>query len=608
MFCFIGFYFVFRRGFSLQEALEMAYADETINVDSIYIEPPGTNGNVLTDEESGDDEDVGDLDHLSGGQLRAQAELKLSDNRRIGGSQMMAKEQPTAVISNKKQKIKKKIEEKHFWEKGDLQSRQNEFRAPNFQKYADFTPTELFEMFWSNDIFTYIRDETKKYALFKNYPDPNVTIEEIKCVVGILILSGYDAKPGRRFYWDSKPDMANPMVKNAMRRNRFDQVLQFLHLADNSFPDLKDKAWKIRPLMDKLNETFLEHFTPEEEINFDESMVKYFGRHSCKQFIRGKPIRFGFKMWSLNTRGGYLINFDIYQGNNPRANEDNETLYGKSTAPLIMMVEELLKIKKSFPYKLYTDNLFTSVNLLKGMRDVGIWCTGTLRENRLPRGIPLPTKKELQKNSNRGDHYYSLDKESGIIFVRWMDNNVVTMASTCYGLEPISNVKRFSQKEKKIIQVSRPNLIGRYNNSMGGTDLMDQNVSRYRIAIRCKKWWWCLFSWMLDVSIENAWYIYNKAEHNIPQLSFRREIATTYLTKYGTEAKGAGRPLSGISQNLSRVSSNIRYDRIDHFLMNIPNKKRWRCANEGCSSIVRTMCRKCNIGLCIDCNIKFHQK
>ncbi|XP_030751327.1 piggyBac transposable element-derived protein 3-like [Sitophilus oryzae] len=205
--------------------------------------------------------------------------------------------------------------------------------------------------------------------------------------------------------------------------------------------------------MDKLKEAFLTHFVPEQDINYDESMVKYYGRHSCKQFIRGKPIRFGYKMWCLNTKDGYLINFDLYQGKNPRANVSDEILYGKCTAPLKMMLRELPEGKIRLPYKIYVDNLFTSIYLLKDLRDEGYWCTGTVRENRIPKGTPIPSKATLQKRSTRGEYHSILDRTTGIILVRWADNNIVTVASTCYGVEPISQVRRYSQKEKNIISV-----------------------------------------------------------------------------------------------------------------------------------------------------------
>ncbi|KAJ8946524.1 hypothetical protein NQ318_004660 [Aromia moschata] len=66
-------------------------------------------------------------------------------------------------------------------------------------------------MLWDDDIMKLLGDETRKYALLKNSPDPNITYEEIKCAVAILILSGYDVKPARRYYWDSKSDMGNQL-------------------------------------------------------------------------------------------------------------------------------------------------------------------------------------------------------------------------------------------------------------------------------------------------------------------------------------------------------------------------------------------------------------
>ncbi|KAK9693445.1 Transposase IS4 [Popillia japonica] len=141
----------------------------------------------------------------------------------------------------------------------------------------------------------YLVNETRNDARFKNSADPHITSEEIKCAIGVFILSGYGIKPARRFYWDSKSDLGNPMVKNAIRKNRFEQVMQFVLLADNNNPVQNDK-WKIRPLMDKLEHALLKYFVPEENINYDESMVKYFERYGLEQFIRGKPIRVGYKM------------------------------------------------------------------------------------------------------------------------------------------------------------------------------------------------------------------------------------------------------------------------------------------------------------------------
>lgn len=100
---------------------------------------------------------------------------------------------------------------------------------------------------------------------------------------------------------------------------------------------------------------------------------------------------------------------------------------------------------------------------------------------------------------------------------------------------------------------------------------MDQQISRYRISIRRKKWWWSIFTWLLDAAIVNAWCISNKCKHltQLTQLEFRRQIAQTYLIRYGVASKGAGRPAAAQSSStFNRVSENLRYDRTDHFFDN----------------------------------------
>lgn len=45
-------------------------------------------------------------------------------------------------------------------------------------------------------------------------------------------------------------------------------------------------------------------------------MVPHFGKNSCKMFIKGKPVRFSFKIWYLCSMGGYLFYSFLYAGAN----------------------------------------------------------------------------------------------------------------------------------------------------------------------------------------------------------------------------------------------------------------------------------------------------
>lgn len=57
-----------------------------------------------------------------------------------------------------------------------------------------------------------------------------------------------------------------------------------------------------------------------------------------------------------------------------------------------------------------------------------------------------------------------------------------------------------------------------------------------------------------------------------------------------------------------RISDDLRYDGIDHLLIPTSEKKKKRCVGERCLLIIRTMCEKCNVGLCLGSNFTFHQK
>ena len=86
------------------------------------------------------------------------------------------------------------------------------------------------------------------------------------------------------------------------------------HLADSNCLDEEDKFAKPRPLLKLLYQKFQRYLPNEEFYSFDKSMCKYYGRHGCKQFLQGKLIRFGFKIWCGTMPLGYLIWFDQYQG------------------------------------------------------------------------------------------------------------------------------------------------------------------------------------------------------------------------------------------------------------------------------------------------------
>ncbi|KAH9378757.1 hypothetical protein HPB48_017569 [Haemaphysalis longicornis] len=100
-------------------------------------------------------------------------------------------------------------------------------------------------------------------------------------------------------------------------------------------------------------------------------MIEYYGHHGCKQFIRGNPIRFVYKVWCLNSKNGYLANFEVYQGKQKDrgTSPQYKKEFGKASAPLLEMVYELPVDVRDLPYHFYFDNLFTSLQLVRHLKD-----------------------------------------------------------------------------------------------------------------------------------------------------------------------------------------------------------------------------------------------
>ena len=158
------------------------------------------------------------------------------------------------------------------------------------------TPFKAFEVLFGNN-FERIRKETERYAQRRGNREFSLSLAEVKCAVGILILSGYHRLPSRRNYWEQKPDMLTKIVSDNMRRNRFEKIMQFLHVADSNNLPKDRKIGRVSEYLDELRKNFKTNCFWDREFDIDECMVEYFGRYGnfLKQSIRMKPIRFGYK-------------------------------------------------------------------------------------------------------------------------------------------------------------------------------------------------------------------------------------------------------------------------------------------------------------------------
>nr|XP_023022344.1 piggyBac transposable element-derived protein 3-like [Leptinotarsa decemlineata] len=308
----------------------------------------------------------------------------------------------------------------------------------DFLKKTVASPLDAFKCFFTDQLVNRIVTHSNLYACQKGEHHENISSEEIYTVLGIMLLSGYHKLPNKRMCWQEDPNCNVTIVSEAMRRRRFEEILRYIHLNDNTNIDT-DSFYKVRPLFDYLNESF-KQVPCEGSLSIDESIIPYYGRHHKKQFIRGKPISFGFEMWVIAKTNGYIMHVEPYRGSNTKL---PDTGLGQGGDVVIGLVDHC-----NVPNgrKLYFDNLFTSVSLLEELCKKELGETGTLRENRIGKAMNLPPKKEFKK-VERGK--FVTVGNGKLIAVSWNDNSVVTVLSNCNEVNPLRSIQRYSRTEKK---------------------------------------------------------------------------------------------------------------------------------------------------------------
>ena len=130
-------------------------------------------------------------------------------------------------------------------------------------------------------------------------------------------------------------------------------------------------------------------------------MVRYFGHHYLKQFMRGKLIRFGFKQWALCcSQTGYCYQMQVYEGKSlETGNEWAVTGLGASVVLQMVSILETPSV-----HKIYFDNFFTGFALMKHLQDIDVRATGTVRFNRMNK-CPIANDKEMKKKDRETYDY-----------------------------------------------------------------------------------------------------------------------------------------------------------------------------------------------------------
>jgi hypothetical protein len=343
-------------------------------------------------------------------------------------------------------------------------------------------PVDFYRLYVDDELINFVVDETNRYGNQKN---PNWTLTtafELKKLFALTMQMGIVKLPALRDYWSGDPVFGgHPICGDVMPRNRFENLLSNLHLADNVAADKSNRLYKIAEFMDKFNHKCQEVYRPGKDVCVDESLIPFRGRIVFRQYIPNKRHRYGIKVFKLCSRGGYTYKMSIYAG------KQQQPRTGSVAEDVVMkLMEGLLDCGRV----LYTDNWYTSIVLAKNLLQRRTNLVGTIRKNR--RGLPkMVTGIKLKRGS-----LVARQNQNGIVVLKWKDKRDVLMLSTHH--------------DHATDDAGKPFIVTDYNTGKSFVDVSDQMASYCPYIRKTTKWYLRIFFHVISqIAVVNAWSIHN---------------------------------------------------------------------------------------------------
>lgn len=228
-----------------------------------------------------------------------------------------------------------------------------------------------------------------------------LSISELKKFLAIVFNMGVIKKASMAEYWSKNSSQETSWFRRIMSRNRFQNILKFLHVSDyrrvaNRENAGYDPAARFKPLVDYINTRFPYFVRPNRELCIDETLVGCKGKSAMTQYIPSKKAKFGIKFWVLTEAiSGYILKMPIYRGKEFEPNTPGQL---QGTNVVLKLIKSCNLFNKG--YHVVCDNFFCSIDLCKKLLENGTLLTGTIRKNR-----PMPLCV-LNVNLEPGESFY----------------------------------------------------------------------------------------------------------------------------------------------------------------------------------------------------------
>ena len=166
-------------------------------------------------------------------------------------------------------------------------------------------------------------------------------------------------------------------------------IRSVLHFANNELDTGDDRLFKIRPILDLVQDTYPQYFEPGKKLSLDETFRKFLGRIFFKQYMPKKPCKWGIKIFSLcDADTGYLLKFHIYTG---KSEELPDSTNSEDSGMTSNMVKSLTSDYMDKGHVVYMDNFYSGIPLFEDLRSKNTGACGTICNSR--KHLPKEFKK-----------------------------------------------------------------------------------------------------------------------------------------------------------------------------------------------------------------------
>lgn len=149
----------------------------------------------------------------------------------------------------------------------------------------------------------------------------NLNLEKFDEFIGCILHMGILKLPVLEQHWSKNPLLKTSQIGNVMSSDKFEGISRYLKIADpekdmeyEKLKRNKDPLFKIKEFAEDLLQNCQKNYYPGQKLSLDETMIKFNGRSKLKQYMSNKPIKNGFKIFSLcDASNSYCINFRFYK-------------------------------------------------------------------------------------------------------------------------------------------------------------------------------------------------------------------------------------------------------------------------------------------------------